>query len=136
MRRGHGNNVGDDDDDDDTTLVPLRAEETCFEGVTKAQLQKLEELHLQRQILLFEKSRLENGFTLPPPPMFDDALPSYSQATQSCEGYKAVGVPNNGVPVTTLRSPLPPSPPSLPFTVDDDALSDMLKSSNFGSYSC
>eukprot|EP00040_Diaphanoeca_grandis_P023534 m.128191 g.128191 ORF g.128191 m.128191 type:complete len:372 (+) comp29322_c1_seq1:204-1319(+) len=60
--------------------VPLREEETSFEGVTLAQLKQLEDLQLQRQMLLLEETRLANAFSPAPPPMYGETAqlpPSY-----------------------------------------------------------
>lgn len=63
-----------------TDLIPLRAEETSFEGVTLSQLEKLQDLQLQRQMLKLEESKLANAMSpstlFSPRPMY---LPSFTE---------------------------------------------------------
>lgn len=60
--------------------APLRVEETSFEGVTMAHLKQLEELQLQRQMLLQAEARLKMTLGGVGPPPAGMELPSYDQA--------------------------------------------------------
>lgn len=70
----------DGDECSEPAPIPLRDEETSFEGVSMAHLRQLELLQLQHQMLLLAEARLKTGFGLPPN---NEILPSYDVATDA-----------------------------------------------------